>query len=68
MTVDKKESEFKIFLMDFFSIEIFVLGFFPPYNMHGMKPLALSLLVSPEVALSLFVAFKLFMFLFGCAI
>jgi hypothetical protein len=33
-----------------------------------MKPLSLSLFSCPLVTVSLFIAFKLIMFLFGCAI
>ena len=45
--------------VDFFSIEIFEFESFPPYKIAGIKPLALNLFVEPDVALSLFIAFKL---------
>ena len=64
-TVDKNESEFKIFATDFFSIEIFALESLPPYKIAGMKPEALIFLICDPVVFSLLVAYKLFMLLFG---
>ena len=63
--VDKKDSEFNIFLTIFFSTEILAFVSLPPYKIAGINPSSLSLLSCPEVTVSLLVAFKLFIFLFG---
>ena len=68
MTLDKKESEFKISLTDFFSTEILAFSSFPQYKIHGIKPFSLSLFICQVEVLFLFVAFKLLFLLFGCAI
>ena len=44
----------------FLLTDIFWFGSFPPYNIAGINPFALSLLFEPEVNFSLFNAFKLF--------
>ena len=48
----------------FFSIEIFLFGFFPPYKIAGINPLFLNSLVEPDEVPSLFIAFKLFIYFY----